>query len=152
MSMRANHSTPMPQGKDLEGSTTWPLNAQARYAESCLQALQSRLCLSSWHIELVLAGRDEQWPTSQGEEGAVHYDWTTEKAKIFLFYPSHYESNDDDDKSSVTLFKETMAHELLHILIDPSVESTTHRAHYEKAINTLAQALVANDEIPNGED
>jgi hypothetical protein len=118
------------------GETDRKESARA-FVEEKVSVWQKRLKLDEWNIAIMMVRKDALKPDTLG---GIRWDKKKRTATLWTLDPADYTVSDEDMRKDLEF---TVVHELIHLELSSLPKSEASRRTEERAVNQLAEALLA---------
>jgi hypothetical protein len=107
------------------------------FVEEKVAVWQKRLKLDEWNIAVMMVRKDALKPDTLG---GIKWDKKKRSATLWTLDPADYTVSDEDMRKDLEF---TVVHELIHLELSSLPKSEASRRTEERAVNQLAEALLA---------
>ena len=113
------------------------------FVEEKVAVWQKRLKLDEWNIAILMVRKDA---LKQDTLGGIRWDKKKRTATLWTLDPADYTVSDEDMRKDLEF---TVVHELIHLELASLPKSEASRRTEERAVNQLAEALLALERSKN---
>jgi hypothetical protein len=117
--------------------------AARAFVEEKVAVWQKRLKLDEWNIAVMMVRKDALKPDTLG---GIRWDKKKRSATLWTLDPADYTVSDEDMRKDLEF---TVVHELIHLELASLPKSEASRRTEERAVNQLAEALLALERSKN---
>jgi hypothetical protein len=117
--------------------------ATQAFIEEKVAVWQKRLKLDEWNIVVTMVRKDALKPDTLG---GIRWDKKKRSATLWTLDPADYAVSDEDMRKDLEF---TVVHELIHLELASLPKSEASRRTEERAVNQLAEALLALERSKN---
>jgi hypothetical protein len=113
------------------------------FVEEKVSVWQKRLKLDEWNIAIMMVRKDALKPDTLG---GIRWDKKKLTATLWTLDPADYNMSEEDMRKDLEF---TVVHELIHLELASLPKSEASRRTEERAVNQLAEALLALERSKN---